>query len=101
MDLIAKKPMTYASRRLRVGEPFQARTVHHGRVLIAIGKAGKPTGTKPVPAPPATPPVVDGDAAAKTGALRSEYEEVFGNRPFNGWDADTLAAKIAEKRAAE
>lgn len=34
--------------------------------------------------------------------LREAYEKVAGKRPFMGWDADKLAAKIAEaKRAAE
>jgi hypothetical protein len=31
--------------------------------------------------------------------LRKLYEELTGKRPFNGWDAPTLSAKIAEKRA--
>ncbi|MGJ0236977.1 hypothetical protein ACQEPB_00450 [Novosphingobium fluoreni] len=29
--------------------------------------------------------------------LRELYEELVGKRPFMGWDAETLAAKIAEK----
>lgn len=32
-------------------------------------------------------------------ALRAEYQEVVGKRPFHGWDADTLREKIAEARA--
>lgn len=32
-------------------------------------------------------------------ALRATYLEVVGKRPFHGWDADTLIAKIAEHRA--
>lgn len=30
--------------------------------------------------------------------LRETYEEVVGKRPFNGWDAATLAEKIATAR---
>lgn len=30
--------------------------------------------------------------------LRATYEKVIGKRPFMGWDADTLAAKIAEAK---
>lgn len=30
--------------------------------------------------------------------LRAEYQEIVGKRPFNGWDADTLRAKIAEAK---
>lgn len=29
-------------------------------------------------------------------ALRAEYQEKLGKRPFNGWDADTLREKIAD-----
>lgn len=32
--------------------------------------------------------------------LRAEYEKVIGKKPFNGWDADTLRAKIADHRDA-
>lgn len=31
-------------------------------------------------------------------ALRETYEKIVGKRPFMGWDADTLAAKIAEAK---
>ncbi|WP_422366405.1 hypothetical protein [Pelagibius sp.] len=33
-------------------------------------------------------------------ALRAEYEEAVGKKPFNGWDADTLREKIAAAKAA-
>ncbi len=32
--------------------------------------------------------------------LRAIYKDRFGKRPFNGWDAETLASKIAEARGA-
>lgn len=32
----------------------------------------------------------------ETVALRSEYERAYGKKPFMGWDADTLKAKIAD-----
>lgn len=32
-------------------------------------------------------------------ALRAEYQETVGKRPYHGWDADTLREKIAEARA--
>lgn len=28
--------------------------------------------------------------------LRDQYQETVGKRPYHGWDADTLRAKIAE-----
>lgn len=39
----------------------------------------------------------DGDDVA---ALRAEYESKLGKKPFMGWDAETLKAKIAEAGAA-
>lgn len=41
----------------------------------------------------------DTPAAPDIAEIRAMYEKVFGKRPFNGWDAETLLAKIAEKRA--
>lgn len=32
--------------------------------------------------------------------LRETYKAVVGKRPFNGWDAETLASKIADARRA-
>ncbi len=41
-----------------------------------------------------------GGSKARSGdevsALRAEYKAKVGRNPFNGWDADTLRAKIAE-----
>ena len=31
-------------------------------------------------------------------ALRDEYERALGKKPFSGWDADTLRAKISAHR---
>lgn len=39
------------------------------------------------------------DGALDIEKLRDLYEKVVGKRPFNGWDAETLSKKIAEKRA--
>ncbi len=33
--------------------------------------------------------------------LRAEYQDVFGKKPFMGWDADTLRAKIDAKKEAD
>lgn len=34
-------------------------------------------------------------------ALRAEYQEVVGKRPFHGWDAETLREKIEEAKGDE
>lgn len=38
----------------------------------------------------------EGDAE-ETARLRSEYQDLFGKRPFNGWDAEELQRRIDEK----
>lgn len=38
MDLIATRPLTYGTRRLKAGDPFTASRTN-GRVLVAINKA--------------------------------------------------------------
>lgn len=40
------------------------------------------------------PAAVAGDDMA---ALRAEYQRVMGKRPFPGWDADTLRAKMGNE----
>jgi len=86
-DLVAKKSMTYATRRLMPGDPFVARTTADARALIAIGKAGRPDG--------------DGEQKAELDDLRAEYVKVVGKRPFHGWDAATLQEKVAEAKEAK
>jgi hypothetical protein len=87
-DLIAKKSMTYATRRLLPGDPFVARTRADARALIAIGKAESPDGD-------------DGDQKEEMDDLRAEYVKVVGKRPFHGWDAAILKDKIAEAKEAK
>nr|WP_278374927.1 hypothetical protein [Brucella anthropi] len=42
-----------------------------------------------------------GEQTDDLGKLRKEYQEVVGKRAFNGWDAATLKAKIAEAKGAK
>lgn len=94
MQLIAARPFTYATRRLKVGDYFVARTMADHRALVATGRAklGNANG-KPLTLPDAVPDVLE--------KLRAEYLEVVGKRPYHGWDAQMLAAKISEARAAD
>ena len=84
MKLIATRRMTYATRRLLPGDIFAA-SASNSRALIAIGKA------KAAP---------DDDNAPDLADLRNEYQQLSGKRPFHGWDAETLQAKIAEAKDA-
>lgn len=80
MKLVARKPMTYNTRRLVAGDVFEAVSARDARLLRAIRKAD-----------PHVEPIAPDEAAA----LRAEYEKTFGKKPFMGWDADTLRQKIA------
>lgn len=86
--MIAAKGFTYATRRLLPEDPFTARTRGDARALQALGKARYAT--------------ADASADLKTEderpALRHRYEQLLGKKPFAGWDADTLRAKIAEAK---
>lgn len=44
--------------------------------------------------------ISEDESAINIVNLRDTYEKVVGKRPFMGWDAETLAAKIAEARGA-
>lgn len=88
--MIANGRMTYATRRLVAGDAFEAHR-QHARVLVAIGKARH---ADEKPARPATVPAQD-----EMTMLRAEYQRLVGKKPFGGWKADTLRAKIAEATA--
>lgn len=89
VDLIATKSMTYATRRLKADDAFGAKP-RDARVLVAIGKARYAT-TGAVAADEVR--TVQPDDLKD---LRDAYREKTGKRPFHGWDADALRAKIAE-----
>jgi hypothetical protein len=96
--MIASGRLTYGTRRLVAGEPFEA-TRRDARVLAALGKA------RPVPLE-SDPLDHDGDGrkgGSESGGpdlkeLRAEYQAVVGKRAFAGWDAETLREKIAAAR---
>jgi hypothetical protein len=94
MDLIATRRMTYATRRLLPGDRFTASGAN-ARVLIAIKKAEAASAGYE-----AQGTAHDSDQADALAALRKEYQEVLGKRPFHSWDAETLQARIAEARDA-
>lgn len=92
MRLIAEKNMRYSTRRLLPGDEFEA-SRRDGRVLVAIGRAR--LASPEADAATAVEPVPD-DGPDDIADLRVAYQERFGKRPFMGWDADALRAKIAE-----
>jgi hypothetical protein len=73
------KHQSYYTRALKARDPRYARI---------FGKMGY-----------ATEQLVADEAVPDISDIRKMYVEVVGKRPFNGWDAETLLAKIAESKA--
>jgi len=87
--LQARKHMTYATRRLKPGDLFKARSRSDERILLALKRARR-LGDEPPSPPPGQP------ARDDIQSLRSAYAEKFGKRPYHGWDAAELREKLAE-----
>jgi len=97
MKLRVLKPLSYMSRRMIVGEEFEAAKERDVRVLLATRKVEKVRAEAPVPPPP--PAVVEKIEETFVNPLaeaRAAYEEKFGKRPYYGWDEATLREKMAE-----
>jgi len=76
------RSQTYMDRAMRSSDP------RYARVLKKLGYGGSADRSTPAPAP-----------ADDLSALRAEYEQLVGKRPFMDWDADKLREKIAEAKA--
>lgn len=108
VELVAVKPFSYMTRRLKAGDRFDARS-SEANILVKLGKAEAPRIPGNVPAPPAALrnrlSQLDHDGNGKPGGatgatdhmreLRAEYQRVVGKRPFSGWDEATLREKMA------
>lgn len=95
VELTATKGLRYGTRRLQAEDDFTA-SKRDARLLVAIGKARYRTedarAAEETPRrAPAPPPATD-----DRKALREAYAKKAGKKPFAGWDAATLKAKLAE-----
>lgn len=106
MKMIATRDLTYATRRLKAGDDFEAKKLRDAKLLAAIGKAryadadANPASARYVPVDPRRPTMSDTHRPAdELPALRERYESVVGRKPFMGWDAKTLSDKIAAAKA--
>lgn len=79
-----RSKQSYMDRALRHKDP------RYARILDKMGY-----GTRHMVAASAPVETV-ADEADELAQLRALYQEVVGKRPFHGWDAETLKAKMAE-----
>lgn len=80
--------MSYLTRAMKARNPVYRRIFEKMGYDTRVEQAAPEA--EPAPAP------VD-----EMAALRAEYEEALGKRPFMGWDADTLREKIAAAKAGD
>lgn len=98
------KKSSYMTRAMQARDPRYARVLsklgYERADMVAEDTAPmKKNATKPPkPAPQGKAPQTAG-ADEDRAALRKQYQEVIGKKPFAGWDAETLRAKIAEAKA--
>lgn len=89
MRVLAKAKGLYASQRRYPGDKFEIDPKHFSKVWMAglDGESGPP----PVPEAPAEVTA----EPTELDALRAQYVEKFGKKPFHGWDAEKLKEKLA------
>lgn len=96
----ATKALKYGTRRLAAGDDFEVKRKRDAKILSGIGKAELAPAAPPAPAPQATPPKpAPAPVADDLAAVRAEYEDVLGKRPFFGWGIESLREKIAAHKA--
>lgn len=81
--LIAQKPISYGTRRLKADDEFTAPR-RDADLLVRIGRARYPD-AKPAPEDELT-------------ELRRQYEEVVGKRAYHGWNAAELRKRMSEAK---
>lgn len=98
------KKSSYMTRAMQARDPRYARVLsklgyERADMVAADAAPMKKNVRQPSkPAPQGSAPQTAG-AGEDRAALRKQYQEVIGKKPFAGWDAETLKAKIAEAKA--
>lgn len=73
------------SRAPEVAVPAEQPLNEGNATVVATGNAGSDGERAPMPAAVTPPDLM---------AARADYEQIFGKRPYHGWDAATLREKI-------
>jgi hypothetical protein len=93
---LPRGPVILPGRSVKVDNWYVLRNHAVVRSWLAAGVLSVEDGSaEPVKAEPAPVAAHDADIAD----LRSEYQELFGKRPFMGWSTDELRQKIDAKLA--
>lgn len=93
LEMTATKNLRYATRQLKAGDRFVAPR-RDARILAALGRAEY--GTRVVEAVD-LPKKAEAPSDDGMKALRDEYQQKMGKRPFNGWDVDELRERMAQQ----
>jgi len=99
MKMKALKSFSYNTRRLVPGDDFETKRDIDARLLEANKRAERVREIGELPPPPKAVVTKVVDAAEAMKALRAEYTRLVGKKPYNGWGADELRAKIAAANA--
>jgi hypothetical protein len=113
VSMIARKALTYGTRRLRAGDAFEA-SRQDARVLTAVGLASDARANvyAPLAATPKRPPPPQNTASSKgdaptrepdpeVEALREAYKVQTGRRPHYLWTAERIREAIASLNEAQ
>ena len=96
----------YYNRALRSSDRRYAKVLekmgYGRRDMVAEPKAVKPKpAPAPTPAPAQEPEFAENKTLSDLTALRAEYQNVIGKRPYHGWSAERLQKKIDEAKQAK
>lgn len=96
VEVTAAKELRYGGRTILPGEKFEA-TVRDANLLQRIGKvAAENAADAPKKTAKRAEPVSEPDPNDEVAALRAEYTERFGKRPFMGWSPEQLRERMGE-----
>ena len=94
--MVIRKPLrypagNYKARVMLPGDTFEPRSDRDARLLLFAKRVSEVRDEAVIPPPPAE---LLAAVSPDIGELRKVYADKFGKKPYMGWDAATLTAKI-------